>query len=320
VSARPLVGLLVNPMAGRDIRRLVARAHMASGPEKLMTLQRVAAGVSAGGAHVLVGDDVEGIGRTLAESASWVTVLDPPAVDAETRDFVPAFERAGVAVLITVGGDGTQRQVALARPRIPVLPVAGGTNNVSCWTGDETAAGLAAALVATGAARAGRRSKVIHVRVGDREDLALVDVALVRQPFVGALAVWEADDLDALLLTVADPVRPGLSNVGGQILPVAAEDETALALQLGASGTRVPAVLAPGLVSRIAVAAVRRVALGESLQWTVRQPSTLALDGERTLMVSAGMTVTLTVRRDGPRILDPSAVLRATPFHVLEKG
>jgi hypothetical protein len=318
---RPLVGVLVNPMAGRDIRRLVAHARVASGPDKLLSLLRVTVGVAAAGAGVLVADDPEGLGRELARTRRDVELLEVGEGDRlpDTTAWVMRLEQAGVAVIVSIGGDGTQRQVALAAPRVPVLPLAGGTNNLACWTGDETAAGLAAGRVAAGHPAQGRRAKVIHVRVNDTATLALVDVALVRQPFVGALAVWDPADVLALAVTVADPVRPGLSNPGGRIRPLTSAEDRALTLTFGPEGTPVAAVVAPGLVRDFRVKAVAAVDLEVPVRWAVEDPSTVALDGERTIMVRAGDTIQLVARRDGPLVLNPEAILRESAFEAVEE-
>jgi hypothetical protein len=303
-------------MAGRDIRRLVALAPMASAPEKVLRVRRVVAGIEAVGARALVADDGHGIAREAAFAARGrVDLLAvPPGEDGPeaTRAAVAALTGAGVAVLVALGGDGTQRAVARAAPSVPVLPLAGGTNNVACWTGDETAAGIAAGLVALGAVPAGevgRPAKVLVVGTEDgEEDLALVDVALVRTAHVGALAVWEAQAVQSLVLAVADPTRPGLSNVGGFVAPLTAADDTVLVLDLD-QGPRFPGVLAPGAVGWFAVRGYRRVPLGVPVCLRSERAATVALDGERTRTVHPGEMVRVRGERRGPVVLDPEAVL-----------
>jgi hypothetical protein len=310
------VGVFVNPMAGRDVRRLVARAGIVSGPEKTLAVARVIAGILGGDGVPLVLDDPAGIGRTAAaEHAAAILVPAPDTGDAmASASWVHALEAAGAAVLVSIGGDGTQRQVAAARPAVPVLPVAGGTNNVAAWVGDETAAGLAAAEAARGRLR-GRVAKVIHVRwtrpgtSAAGEDLALVDVAFVRRAFVGAQAVWWPEDVRRLVLAVADPTRPGLSNAGGRLSPVAAGDDLALDVELDSDGEPVPGVVAPGLVETFSVARYRSLPLGNTVVWRSSEAGTLAFDGERAVMVPPGTVIRLTVRRDGPFVLDPGRIL-----------
>lgn len=305
-------------MAGRDIRRLVAFAHMASGPEKVLTARRLIAGVrSVGDLPVYIPDDKEGLARRIAQDVDGIQVLDGKERSfgtEETMRWVTMMVDAGVAVLIVVGGDGTQRLVAKVNPPIPIMPVAGGTNNVSCWTGDQTAAGIAAGWVAAFglSAGVGARLKILRVRVDDGpDDLALIDLAHIRSPFVGALAVWEADAVSSLFLNVADPVRPGLSNVGGFIAPIGAADDRALYIELGEGGTSARGILAPGLMATFHVRNHRLLKLGEVYSLRLPEASTIALDGERTVTLRPGQVATVWTERSGPLVVNPARVLAA---------
>lgn len=310
-------------MAGRDIRRLVAAASLQSAPEKMLTARRLMAGMAAvAGTEVVMVNDYEGFGRyALHELGDLLPVRlveadREPSNGASTTSWARRLEDAGARVIVSVGGDGTQRNVAQASLAVPVLPVAGGTNNVACWTGDQTAAGYAAALYA---ARGddplvvGRQAKMIHVQLeSGHEEVALIDAALVRQTYTGALAVWRAEDVEQLLLSIADPVRPGLSNVGGFFQPVYADDDAALRLALageGAGRQPVLAVMAPGLIVPFYVDSSERVALGAQVPWSRAEGGSVALDGERTVVLRPGEPVYLRVERDGPFVLEPRRIL-----------
>jgi hypothetical protein len=318
----PTIGLIVNPMAGRDIRRLVAAASLQSAPEKMLAVRRIFAGMAGiPGTEVLMIDDYEGFGRyAFHELASILPVrlIDgerEPSNGHSTIDWAWRLQQQGAHLIVSVGGDGTQRNIAQARLNIPILPIAGGTNNVACWTGDQTAAGYAAALyVARGddPLDVGCQAKLIHVKQQNgHEELALIDVALVHQTYTGALAVWHADDVERLLLTIADPVRPGLSNVGGFIHPIGSGDDRAveIALDDGPPGEKTWAVLAPGLITPFYVKQTKAVSLGQPITWQRAEGGSLALDGERTVVLRPGEVVTLQVIRDGPYVLDPAKIL-----------
>lgn len=308
------IGLVVNPRAGRDIRRLVARAGMVSGPDKMLQLRRVIAGTQAlGPVPVYLVADEDGLAQRVVAEEPAATLLPgsprPEGADT-TATAIRQLEEAGVDVLAVIGGDGTQRQVAKAAPAVPVLPLAGGTNNVACWLGEDTVAGLALARAVWDGLPALRPGKVLAVETdAGRRDLAVVDVAWVAAAFVGARAVWDGALVSQLMLSVADPGRPGLSNVGGQLAPVSAQDDEALELTLGDGGALVPAVLAPGLVVDLPVQRHRRHPLEVSVEGTRLEAFTVALDGERTLTCRAGERVRVTARREGPRWLDPSRLL-----------
>lgn len=317
-------------MAGRDIRRLVAFASLQSTPEKLQVLRRILSGVAvfADQIQVLMPRDYEGLASIVQDEAHRLfglsvdlvgNVAAPSSADTTVK-WARELINAGADLLIVLGGDGTQRNVAQSKPVVPVLPVAGGTNNVACWVGDQTIAGFAAASYVVSPEQYQAQlfvSKVLHLSHFDGslevEDLALIDVALVRQNFTGALAVWNPEDVMELWLTVADPIRPGLSNVGGHVLPVTTEEDAITWLQLGSNDAYEIAAygaLAPGMMAKFWINQHQRIPLDQKLIIEApRGGGTLALDGERTLVLRPEETVTLMARRDGPRYLYPQKIL-----------
>src|SRR2546425_12776237 len=100
----------------------------------------------------------------------------------------------GATCIVTLGGDGTNRAVFKGcGSHIPILPISTGTNNVFPEFQEGTTAGLAAAMVATGAVAreaACWRSKVLHIyRNGEPVNLALVDIAIASDGVIGARAI-----------------------------------------------------------------------------------------------------------------------------------
>lgn len=314
-----LLGLIINPMAGRDIRRLVAHASLQSQPEKALTAHRIAAGVSAvPNVEVLLPEDRSGFFAWLKEELEKDVpvrlVPRPQTLDDSTPLWVDMLVEAGAEALIVVGGDGTQRNVAQAAPSVPVLPIAGGTNNVACYLGDQTAGGYAAArFLGDGLAleEAASRAKLLHLSLPDgAEETALIDVALTRQNYTGALAVWDPEDVESLVLAVADAMRPGLSNVGGYQTPVTFHDDFGLYVQLGDGGATVPSVLAPGLMATFQVHQEQKISFGEPITLSRGdQGGSLALDGERTVVLAPGQSAEVILRRDGPWVLEPGRIL-----------
>lgn len=314
-----LIGLIINPMAGRDIRRLVAYASLQSGPEKALGAKRIMAGMAAvADVEVLLPDDRAGFFAWLKEETANTLpvrlVSRPIGEEDSTTLWVRMLVDAGARVLVVVGGDGTQRNVAEAAPTVPVLPIAGGTNNVACYLGDQTAGGYAVArYLADGLdpREVGTRAKILRVGLpGGREALALIDVALTRQNYTGAMAIWDPGDVVALILTVADPVRPGLSNVGGFHHHLTQQEAGGLHIAMGPGGSEIPAVLAPGLVANFPVASVDRVDFDQPILLRAdRDGGTLSLDGERTVVLRPNEEAEVRIRRDGPFVLDPLRIL-----------
>ena len=70
---------------------------------------------------------------------------------------------------------------------------------------------------------------------------------------------------------------------------------------------RVRVPLSAGYYGDMDIAAVHELGLGEA--FTASGPGIMAYDGDRTTRVGDGETVTMTVQRDGPWIIDPTPVL-----------
>lgn len=310
------VGVVANPVAGTDVRRLVASASGSSVGARVSTLRCIVAGaLSAGASRVLVADDVRRIGRQAVtpHPAASVLELDVRGTRVDTSRAAELL-RDEADVVVVVGGDGTHRDVALGWPGAPMVAVSSGTNNAFPAMVEPTTAGMAAGLVASGRVAlddpgVSRRAKV--VRVGD-DDLALVDCALVDDRFTGSRAVWDVDALQELVLAIAEPDRIGLSAIGGFAAPCGRHDDGGVHVRVAAEPglalrgvVRVP--LLPGRIEPVGLDEVRRLGDGEPV--VLAGPGVLALDGERDRVLAAGDVVTVRVVRDGPQVIDCGSVL-----------
>jgi predicted polyphosphate/ATP-dependent NAD kinase len=237
-----IVGVVANPLSGRDIRRLVTQASVFPTAEKANMIQRMLTAFGAVGVHrVLLSTDLGGIsasvfraiGRRGNQDSRWpeVEFLDGQPIRQNAQDTVEAVRRmvtAGARVIVCLGGDGTARVAASAAGDVPMLALSTGTNNVFPAVREATVAGLAAGLVATGAVPADgpdghavSRAKLLEVRAGDRVETALVDVAVSTERHVGARAVWDPATVRQLFCAFAEPDAIGLSSILGQLSPVA---------------------------------------------------------------------------------------------------
>jgi len=312
------VGIIANPASGKDIRRLVAHASMFDNGEKSNIIRRVLLGlVEAGVENVLYMPDpnhlVDGAAERLdLGGLSLESVPIPGAASAiDTERAAAAMSDAACAVVITLGGDGTNRAVARGWRDVPLIAISTGTNNVFPVMVEGTLAGVAAGLVARGAVsleEAASQTKTIHVQIeGESDDLALVDAALLDERWIGSRAVWQPHQLRQLLLARAEPASLGLSAIGGLLCPVEQRDDSGLLVVAGGNGMVVSAPIVPGNYLDVPVGAFRRVALGESLDWT--GPGVLAFDGERDRRLQPGQQARLSVHRNGPRVLSIDRVL-----------
>jgi hypothetical protein len=329
------VAVCVNPMSGRDVRRLAARASNMTHEAKRDIVARVAAGAAAYGATDLyVTREPFRIAAAALEYMDLpvrVHVLEPRIRNSaeDTEVAVRAFLDAGCETFVSLGGDGTNRALVRAlggdAGRVRLIPLSTGTNNVFPVLVEPTIAGMVAALDAAGAladAPVRQRCKVIHVRGTGRyglevSDLGLIDAVLLRNDHVGNLLPFDADRVDRLLLTRAEPGAIGMSPIGGLLEPVDAADDAGLLVRMG-PGRTFPAPLSPGLLRRVNVAGVTRVALDEPVEF--EGEGVLALDGDRDHKIPAGAALTLSIRRDGPWVIDVAAAMRWAVAHGIMTG
>ena len=126
-----------------------------------------------------------------------------------------------VGCIVTLGGDGTNRVVAKGCGQTPILPISTGTNYVCPQMTEGTIAGIAAGRIATRkiTSKLFRKSKKINVFVNDElVDIALVDVAITNQMFLGSRAVWDPEVIDSIFLTRSEPLCIGLAkNCNGKV-------------------------------------------------------------------------------------------------------
>jgi predicted polyphosphate/ATP-dependent NAD kinase len=324
-----IVGVVANPLSGRDIRRVVTQASVFPTAEKANMIQRMLTAFGAVGVHrVLLGTDLGGIsasvwralGRRGGAGGRWpeVEFLDGGPIRQTAQDTVDAVRRmvtAGARVVVCLGGDGTARITASAVGEVPMLALSTGTNNTFPAVREATIAGLAAGLVATGAvpeSEAITRAKVLEVRAGHRAETALIDVAVSTERHVGSRAVWDPATLTQLFCAFAEPDAIGLSAIIGQVSPVARHEPHGITARLAADAPRqVLAPIAPGLVVPVGVAAIERMRPG-TVHRVGARAGVIAVDGERELTFEPGERPTVRLRADGPRCVDVPAVLAAS--------
>ena len=311
------VGIIANPAAGKDIRRLVAQGRVVSNQEKSNTLRRVFAGLASMGVErVLVMPDLSGLSRAaVAENRDRMAIdyvdMRPADSQSDSTRAAKAIADAGARCIVTLGGDGTNRVVARGCGDTPIAPISTGTNNVFPQMVEGTLAGIAAGAIASGAVPtdlATRRSKRLDVIIdGDLADIALVDAAVTTQAFVGARAVWDPASLVEMFLTRAEPASIGLSSIGSRVRAIGIDDPEGLYLRLrgdaSPSATTVRAPVGPGMILDIEIAEWRSLSPGHKRR--IRQErGTIALDGEREVELLPGHVVEIGLNPNGPRVVD----------------
>jgi predicted polyphosphate/ATP-dependent NAD kinase len=326
MTPKALVGIIANPASGKDIRRLVGHATTFDNQSKIGLMRCALIGMAALGVdQVLIMPDTQQLGaRTLDGLRRSGGPLPPAemldmavtdqAVDSETA--AALMRAAGARCLLVLGGDGTARAVSKGAGDVPMLAVSTGTNNVLPSFVEGTVAGMAAGAVATGLvplSEAARRHKWLELTInGVACDRALVDAVELAGAFVGSRAVWHAEDLRRALITRADPASIGLSAIAGVVQPLPPDASGGVVLALDpAAPRRVLAAIGPGLLREIGISAVRPLAMGERVDLGPTRPLVVALDGERERVLYADDSGYLTLRADGPWLVDAPHTMQA---------
>jgi hypothetical protein len=311
------VGIVVNPVAGKDVRRLHAPAGHTSDSAKVGIVRRIGvAALESGAEAVLIARDTGRIGERALAGIEAVELVEGPGTGSalDTRRAAARFAELACDVVVVLGGDGTCRDVAIGWPDAPMIAVSTGTNNVFPAMVDATSAGTAAGMVASGnvlASATGQRAKLLHVTVdgddpGD-SDLALVDVALIEAVDVGARAVLRASSILAVVAAIASPASTGLSSIAGRLQPLGRHEPGAVEVRLGGGSRSLRAPIVPGMFDDVSVASVEHVADGDAVQ--LDGPGVLAFDGERERLLVDGGRAMVTVHRDGPLVVDVADTL-----------
>ena len=318
------VGIIANPSAGKDIRRLISQSRFVSNQEKVNILRRVIKGLSGVGvSEVLLMPDYGRIAQEAVTNLNEiisVRFLDMAILNSE-QDTVTAaklMEKQGVSAIVTLGGDGTNRAVALGTCEVPIMPLSTGTNNVFPFLIEGTLAGMAAGTVACHLVErelCAPRCKKMNVYKSrdmamDLVDTALVDIAISTETYVGARAIWDINTVSEIFLAVAKPDSIGLSSIGGLIDPISETDSHGLHIEIDKQidSKYVSAPLTAGNIAKVGIKNISHMM--PSHPYVVKKsPCTIALDGERSIPLRDGDSVTIVLTGDGPPVIDPHKTL-----------
>ncbi len=312
------VGIIVNPLSGRDVRRLVANASVFDNAEKGSMVFRLLAGLGASGVdRVLMMPAAEGVSGSLSRRLERSETARLPVLETldmecqltaeDTGIAAQMMVDRGVAAVVVLGGDGTHRVAAKHIGDAPLCPMSTGTNNAFSRIVEATVAGLATGFVATGRVKGPdilRREKILTVSVNGApdQDCALVDVAFSADRWVGARALWQPESLSELVVSFANPDGLGLSAVAGQLEALPRSGDQGLHIRLGdpeQAPMVVSAAIAPGLIVPVGVVGSRRVEPGESIT-IAPGGGCVALDGEREIELGRDDRVEVHLSSEGP--------------------
>lgn len=325
----PRVGIIANPVSARDIRRIVAHAGSLQVTDRADIVLRLLAGLSAVGIeHVLMMPENSGIRhhvvRGLRRSANLgesrfpdIEYLDM-AVTSSTEDSIRAarlMREAGVSAIIVLGGDGTHRAVVSACGDVPIAGVSTGTNNAFPAFKEPTTVGLAVGLAVTEevlSETAFQDNKLLEVNIAGRKEIALVDVTVVAERYVGARALWRTENFKELYVAFAETEAIGMSVVAGLLDPVNRRTPEGRRVAFDFSDRAnylLKAPIAPGLIEEIGIDSWHTLLPDIPFPVAQREGS-IALDGERELSFSRNERPTVTLRTNAFRTIDVAACMK----------
>jgi predicted polyphosphate/ATP-dependent NAD kinase len=194
----------------------------------------------------------------------------------------------------------------------PLLPISTGTNNVFPYMIEGTMAGLAAGILASNRLARGdscrQRPRLEIYKKEDLIDIALVDLVVTDESYVGARAIWEMDSIREVFLTGARPDAIGFSSLGGYLHPLPPNSRQGLHIRVGPGGKQIKAPIAPGLICSLPIASHGTLDPGEAVLIS-ESPAVIALDGEREIITQSGDRLTVCLNPWGPHVVDTKTVL-----------
>jgi hypothetical protein len=319
------VGLIINPDAGKDIRRITSAASDVTDRYKYHIAYSIAKTLlSFENIDLEIMPERFGIGKRLLDSldngktGSHISLVNMQVVSSAEDSTYAAkhFVQTGARLIIILGGDGTVRIVSKSVPNTPILAVSSGTNNVVPTWMEGTTAGLAAKYILSNPNLPFEyfctRHKYFDVWIdGKVVDIALVDVGVIRDDFIGAKAVWSKDRISQVAVTRSKPLVTGLSSIVGMVRRVEPSDPYGVLVTTGEdSASRVMMVpLQPGELQWVGISEIQTLLPDQFYSLRINQNSVISLDGEKEIPVSPDQQVQIVLRINGPWIVDVDKVM-----------
>lgn len=314
------VGLVANPASGKDIRRLAGKASVFDNREKLAIVRRAVIGAIAAGARrfVYMSDSHGIVKQAIAETTIPRGVRFealPSSGTASAMDTIVAAEQMAqkdCAVVLVLGGDGTNRAFVRGWRDATLVSLSTGTNNVFPVMAEATVAGMALGLIAADKVASrlvATQAKVIDVVIeAEEQDIALIDAVITRDAFIGAKALLDPSQLKEALLCRAEPAAVGITSLGGLVRPVSDKDDFGLHLTFTKGGRQLLAPIGPGMFAKVEIGKTRLVKFDQAVK--AQGPSVIALDGERERVIAPGQRIEMRISRRGPWVVDLAATLQ----------
>ncbi len=308
------IGIIANPASGKDIRRLVSHATVVDNNEKVNIVERVILAAQKCGVEKIyimpdtfqIGYKVEDNLITTKELKAEIEVLDMKITGSQldTTTASEIMEEKGVGCIVALGGDGTSRAVAKGIKNTPLIGLSTGTNNVYPDFTEGTVAGMAAAIAASNKysiREICRKDKRIEIYKDEKLiDIALVDLVLSKNIFVGAKAIWNIEDILKIMVTRGHPASIGFSSLVGCKTIVTEDDDFGISIDLTKNKYKIKAPIAAGLIEKITMGEPEIIEINKDYVYIAENKGVIALDGEREIVFNKGDKFIFKITRKGP--------------------
>ncbi len=312
------VGVIANPVSGKDVRRIVSDAFTFNNFEKLNIIKRIVrTALSFGKMEFIFMPEEFGFGNRIKEEfGDSISILPfKPEGENDTVKSARMMEQFDVCCIIVLGGDGTNRLVAKGLTTTPVIPISTGTNNAYPKFCEGTAVGLAlAGILKMGTIEKNfllRQKKLELLENNTLKDIALVDIAVIRGDFVGSKAVVEPNKIKELFVSFAEPGVIGLSAIFAYHTPIKRHSEFWGYSKIGKDGFSIKTPIMPGKVDTVKVENIKILNKNDKIPISF-QPAIAALDGERVVYLNKNRFF-VRMNPNGPYILDIQKILKEIP-------
>lgn len=329
------VGIIANPVSARDIRRVVSNAGNLSATDRANIVLRLLTGLMAVGVDdVLIMPEKGGIRAQLGRSVDrmkrsnqrvpTINYLEMPITSTAYDSALAAkmMKAEGVSAIVVLGGDGTNRVVITHCGNIPIASLSTGTNNAFPEFREPTITGLAVGFAVTGVVPAEYAlsfNKRFEVKVKDHREIAIVDVAVVSERFIGARAIWKVDNFRDLFVTFGEPAGVGMSSIVGLLEPVDRYEPIGRYVQLipkDIASRSLHAPIVPGMIELVGYREVKTIEPGVIYRPSISAGS-IALDGEREMTFDEGEDVSIRLQLDAFRTVNVSDCMNYVAQHKL---
>lgn len=323
------IGIIANPASGKDIRRLVSHATVIDNNEKVNIVERIIlAAQECGVGKVWMMPDTYQIGykakdnlMTTKELKAEVEILDLKMSGTlkDTIETAKVMEEIGAGCIVALGGDGTHRAIAKGIKKTPLIGVSTGTNNVYPEMIEGTVAGMAAAVVASKKYNQSdicKKDKRIEIFKDEKMiDIALVDVVLSKNVFIGAKAIWNIEDISKIIVSRGHPASIGFSSLVGCKKIVREADDLGICIDLAKDKYEIIAPIAAGLVKTIKMGEPEIIELDKEYEYLAENKGVIALDGEREITFKKGDRFIFKITRSGPFRVDIKKTLETAQLN-----